>query len=164
MAVSENNRCCKTLLFTCLTLSLYGCGNEVDSENAHESQNKPVLKLEELSISEKFDWSTHTELLSNIQLVSNFSYVNDMYVPLKGSYIITVHEVDSNNDTVINPIFKGMSNASGNLDITISFSNHLQMIELRAARHNTSCLVRVEPKYLGPDYQMGCDVFLDLDI
>ncbi len=151
------------LLTSSIIFFITGCTSSSEETVEQVSQPQTSPKLHEVMVPDNFNWSTHSEVTSGIQLVSNYTYVNDTYASLGGHYIISIHGVDQNNKTITAPVFTGMSNKNAYINIKISIPGELKMLEIRATQNGNNCQVRIEPQYLSPNYLMGCNIFVNSD-
>ena len=115
-----NNLTSLPLLAGGLVLSISGCNGPASETLAQPDEQQTELRLESVTVPDHFEWSTHSEYVGKIQLVSNFSYVNDSYANLNGRYLITILPVDSSNEIIQTPVLRGMTSDNGKLVVSVT--------------------------------------------
>jgi hypothetical protein len=155
------------LLIAAITLSiissLTGCGSEGSGDQVNNSSPASTKKLSELIVSDNFDWKMQHELLTNIQLVSNFSYIEGEPAQLSGRFLMTVYGIDQHGIRHQDPALRGMSDSFGKFLLALSAPDHWQAIEIHAQRPFVDCIAQLDHQYIGDNFKMGCDLYMGFD-
>lgn len=154
-------------LSACFILSGCGGGNSQSSAKSPvadaSADETATKKLDELTVAENFDWRGFAEVTTQVQLVSNLSYIQSERAPLTGKYIITVYGVDELGAVHTPALFRGMTHSSASIALNLSVPAHWPAIEIRAGLPGGDCIEQIHHQNAGDAIEVGCDQYVYSD-
>ncbi|QCI71175.1 MULTISPECIES: hypothetical protein [Vibrio] len=168
----------KTLLLTSVTsMSLIACGGGGGGSGSSgggggasgstDSAASPAATAAnttfvDIAVPDSFEWRGTASRTMSVIVVSSFSYKDGEPAPIRGSHIIKLYSVTS-DQTGSQAFYSGMSNRDGELVSDFSIPTNWEGLEIVAQVRGQECRSTVDLDNVTTDLLVSCDIVLDSD-
>ena len=157
------------ILIFIFCILLIGCGSDTEQSNVqpktdnHSKQPIEQPNMGQITVPDNFDWSTSDEVITQIQLVSAFSEINQEKVHLGGKHFVLIEALDSNMQRINETLTKALSNKTGTLNSAFKLKQEWHGIRVSAWVDDVQCTKDIPISEITEAEEIECDIVAEYD-